>query len=431
MTMRNSYMGLMVFPLLITGLLYGNRRRNMILLARSLFCIAVAMGKYLPVRALLFSSVPLMKIFRHAAILRGFTLLGFLLIAADGLQVFYQEKAPGAKQILLAVLCSELLAVVTFFFISIRHQPIAISFEDFASVKSIAGFNAHQNLHAHLFVQSLIQALLLCLALLICFFGKGKKLAIAVSVLWITDVAIAAQLNVPGTVVSTVRSAKFESELKKLPQGFPINSMPVERYNQFGGAALEPVVYNASILRKEPCTDAFNPFCLKAYTDFYTSPLAHYTFKEPLVFASAGLKPISSLSNDIKNGVVDSSSIYADDSLAIPGNSGSKTDISLQVFEPGCVKIIASTNAPAFLTLLQSYYPGWQATIDGHNSKVIKTNQTFMTVQLASGKHEIQFSFQPRFIYWLMALQWLSLLLGLVFIWKRKNQAAGEIHFTS
>ncbi len=185
------------------------------------------------------------------------------------------------------------------------------------------------------------------------------------------------------------------------------------------------MVFNASILRKEPCSDGFNPFCLKDYIHFEPSVMAVQTFKQPVAFISGNIKPMSLYEQDIKNGNVDSSSLYADKNFAGTSQIQGPVSVELLEFKPGEVKIEATVQQDAFLTLLQSYYPGWKVTRDGNETAIIKTNTAFMTVELPAGRHRFTFNFCPPFIYLLGFIQWFSyLVMGVVFFLNRKRTGA-------
>jgi hypothetical protein len=383
MTMRNLYMGVLLLPLLTVALIHGEREKNLLLLAAGVFCLMAAMGAYLPVRAWLYHALPFMKMFRHTAIFRSFTLISFLLIAVDGLNILFVKPDWRLKRTLSIALSLTAIAVVALFIVAIQKENIRLRFPAFFSVSSMAEFIRSGNIYGSIIVQSAFQGVFLALSFASLFFLKGRKLAWALSLLWVTDVAVAAQLNVAGTVVSEVKAFAFHEQFKKLPHGFPNPGLtPVEHYNQFGGEQLSPVVYNASILRKEPCADGFNAFCLRDYMIFLTSEKAATILKQPLAFYSN------------KDGEADS----------LSGNSS----IRLSDFKPGFVKVVTSNHSSTHLTLLQAYFPGWNIMLDNAEVKFNITNHTFMTIPLPSGNHTICYSYQPSGFYWFASLQCFS-----------------------
>jgi Predicted membrane protein len=59
------------------------------------------------------------------------------------------------------------------------------------------------------------------------------------------------------------------------------------------------------------------------------------------------------------------------------------------------VLIDAQTTKPSLLVLTDVYFPGWRVTVDGKESKIVRTNGVFRGVQLDAGHHSVRFFFDP------------------------------------
>jgi hypothetical protein len=58
--------------------------------------------------------------------------------------------------------------------------------------------------------------------------------------------------------------------------------------------------------------------------------------------------------------------------------------------------IIGITMAqPGYLVLADTYYPGWQATVDGQPVEILEANHAFRAVPLDRGEHTIVFAYEP------------------------------------
>src|SRR5206468_12783778 len=44
---------------------------------------------------------------------------------------------------------------------------------------------------------------------------------------------------------------------------------------------------------------------------------------------------------------------------------------------------------PGFLVLLDSYYPGWQAYVDGKRVEILRANYVFRAVEVQAGNHHV------------------------------------------
>jgi uncharacterized membrane protein YfhO len=62
-----------------------------------------------------------------------------------------------------------------------------------------------------------------------------------------------------------------------------------------------------------------------------------------------------------------------------------------------------------------SYYPGWQASIDGNPARIYPADVAFRGVKTPPGKHTVEFRFVPRTLYWSAALSAVALA-GLVIL---------------
>ena len=62
---------------------------------------------------------------------------------------------------------------------------------------------------------------------------------------------------------------------------------------------------------------------------------------------------------------------------------------------PDEVRIEASTPKPAFLLLLDTYFPGWKAEVDGSPAKIYRADYNFRAVALPAGTSEVRFRYEP------------------------------------
>lgn len=60
------------------------------------------------------------------------------------------------------------------------------------------------------------------------------------------------------------------------------------------------------------------------------------------------------------------------------------------------IVLAVETPTDGWLVLSEVYYPGWQATVDGEKTKVLRADYTFRAVQLPPGKHVVRMTFTPR-----------------------------------
>ena len=79
--------------------------------------------------------------------------------------------------------------------------------------------------------------------------------------------------------------------------------------------------------------------------------------------------------------------------------------------------------------LLDSYYPGWRAYVDGKQAEILRANYAFRAVRVPAGKHRVEFVYRPRSFYAGLSVTSVALLIGIVALfWEplRRSSRGGE-----
>jgi hypothetical protein len=78
------------------------------------------------------------------------------------------------------------------------------------------------------------------------------------------------------------------------------------------------------------------------------------------------------------------------------------TDSSAHVIseQPNEVIVRASMPRPGFLLLLDTYYAGWNATVNGAKAPILRADYDFRAVQLPAGTSVVQFLYEPAGFRW-------------------------------
>lgn len=72
------------------------------------------------------------------------------------------------------------------------------------------------------------------------------------------------------------------------------------------------------------------------------------------------------------------------------------------------VVIKSTSNIDAYLVVLDSFYPGWKALVDGKESPVHRTNYNFRGIVLPKGDHTVDFIYAPKSLEYGLAISGLS-----------------------
>jgi hypothetical protein len=83
-------------------------------------------------------------------------------------------------------------------------------------------------------------------------------------------------------------------------------------------------------------------------------------------------------------------------------------------YAPTAIRLETDSAGPAFLVATDSYYPGWEATVDGSARRIYATDAAFRGLRVPGGKHTIDFRFVPRTLYWSAAVSALALMALLI-----------------
>jgi len=80
-------------------------------------------------------------------------------------------------------------------------------------------------------------------------------------------------------------------------------------------------------------------------------------------------------------------------------------------YAPQHIVIQVEADQPGYLVLTDAFYPGWQATVDGTPTPILRADPYFRAVRLEAGQHQVEFVYRPLSLRLGAALSSLSLLI--------------------
>jgi hypothetical protein len=84
------------------------------------------------------------------------------------------------------------------------------------------------------------------------------------------------------------------------------------------------------------------------------------------------------------------------DALALPRLEYPDVQSSVTLRDSSnAVTILAETDSGGWLVLADTFYPGWQATLDGAFTKILRANHAFRAIALPPGQHTVVFQYAP------------------------------------
>jgi hypothetical protein len=110
--------------------------------------------------------------------------------------------------------------------------------------------------------------------------------------------------------------------------------------------------------------------------------------------------------------------------LAAPEQTGTDS-ARYSRLSPESFSVAASAPTPGLLVFSEIWDPGWQATVDGVPTAILRANGIFMAVPLEPGNHEVVFRYLPPH-FWLgvaiTAAGALGLLGGGIWLYRRERR---------
>ena len=94
------------------------------------------------------------------------------------------------------------------------------------------------------------------------------------------------------------------------------------------------------------------------------------------------------------------------------------------------VNLEVDSESGGLLTLADTYYPGWQAYVDGVEVPIVRSYTTFRGVMLRPGPHAVEFVFAPTPFWMLLSLSnGLLVAMVVVSVWmlRRRFRSAGQV----
>ncbi len=87
--------------------------------------------------------------------------------------------------------------------------------------------------------------------------------------------------------------------------------------------------------------------------------------------------------------------IAAEAPYQAPAAATSTESATVLTYEAERVVVRAEVASDGLLVLADTFYPGWQATVDGAPAPILRTNLLFRAVALTPGSHEVTFTYRP------------------------------------
>ncbi len=89
-------------------------------------------------------------------------------------------------------------------------------------------------------------------------------------------------------------------------------------------------------------------------------------------------------------------------------------DVIITEYLPEKVTATVNTDRTALLCFFDTWFPGWEVTVDGEPAELQKVNYAFKGVYVVPGEHEVIFSYRPKMMTWGLIGTLIGLILTIV-----------------
>ena len=409
LSMTNLYFGIITLVFFVVSLFHFNRKSIFtVILVFGLLSLLASFGNYTPFRALLFDYVPFMNLFRGSAFFRLFALIPFVISAGFVFTQFntYKKSIIYVTTVIIALL----LGFLAFSISEINWESFSFLYSKDAFFDILSKTSTY---YENIFVQSLIQILILGSFLILIFLRKAnyKTLIILITL----DLIFAVQLNIRSTSISKFSPKNTDLFLSSQPIGFPVPSeLNVSKCSD-ASVSNTPLWRNTNIFAKRVSGDSFNSFYFDKTQVFRDSLfiLRDSVTNNNLVYFSSDIQPLSK----INNYPFTRKTVFVTDTIAnrLHFVNQNKNKATIEQFFPNQIVINLDVKKQGLLTLIQSYYPGWKAYVDGEEVEIIESNTMFMSVVVKNGKHQLIFQYSNKIILYSFIVSSI-LFLALIFL---------------
>ncbi len=409
MSMRNHYFGVIPLIFFMASLFQKRTIPEYLILAFGLIIMALSFSA-LPVREFMFKHIPLMDLFLYASYLRVFGLFAFILFSASSIDQFLKNPKRKKGKVILAGLL--LLCFLIFLILNTLHKT---TFNELWQQLDFSNFPAWfegLSFHQIILAQGLFQIVIISLfLLLVLYHQKIRRFSHAIMILFIIELFIATQLNIPTTVADySSKPSRMQKDISLCPDKFPIPTNNKVIFKTRHHAFFHPFWRNTNIFTKQVGFKAFSSFELNSYSllDDHYPNLREAVLNNHLTYFSDNILPLNQFSDSNINPQKDSRSLYLSeqdytflsdhfmrsDNKDEQLSTDSLDEVEIVEFSPNRVSLETKTLNPQFLTLLQTNFKGWNAFIDNQPTPIYTSNFNYRTILLPQGKHVVRFEYQ-------------------------------------
>lgn len=382
-SMINLYVGLI--PLLFIPLLLFSRPPWPVTFFFLVGLGTLALGLWQPLTMWdWLAPLPQISLSQGAILLQLLPLMGVLLAGGWGMHTYVVFRHRYRKPVLWAA--GIMVAAITIgALVAAFHLPV----EPWMAIQDAMHLNGGLPPWVIMLVQAPLQLAIVAGFIGIVWMRMRFRLIIPLLVL---DLLLAYHLNAPYSQYMTASGTapgQLDEVLELMPQGFPtmpvqpVGTLPLEKEE------LLPFTTNVSIYLKHPFFGGKNQFQLEAFESWQEDPQSKLLEEAPLAFLSG--KPFFP-------GPVELSEEWLEHLAQHDWLPTATAAIEVNRLLPNRLIFVVNSSQEQMLVLLQNYFPGWEARVNGRPVEIEPVNGTFMAVPVTTGKNLVLFHHEPALV---------------------------------
>lgn len=367
LSMRNAYLGVFQLPLLYYLFRFHLNRRLFGLSLILILFLGFSLGHYTPLRTLLYHYIPFMNYFNYSSIFRFFPLMLLSFFCAFSLnQISLNNHWDIFRKILVLFVSFYVVTFIAVILLLGQYTPSLHRFLEFNLIQFIFPF--------------------LALVIVIYSISRLKNdhyIKFIVGCCIVLDMIGTTQVLSPLLVYYRKKSVfEFQHHYQTFNRDFNfIPDKELINYSHYTNPHMDSFLVNGNLLLKTPTIEGYNNYKLRKFYEVVQIPdVTRHKF------------------------------IYTADS---------NSKVILTKFSPNQMKASIFNRNNDTCILLQNYFQGWSAKVNGNSVPLIK-DAYFPKLLLNAGQNEVEFNYEIPWVKFLHKLQMWSLgVLASLFIFLR------------
>ncbi|NLV32747.1 MAG: YfhO family protein [Acidobacteria bacterium] len=203
--------------------------------------------------------------------------------------------------------------------------------------------------------------------------------------------------------LNTKESETLWEEIRRLPQ--PKRLDPLRRLNSPWILSMEPLAFEG--LTPIVSMDTISQRQVHAYWLQQSLQRAYFTSGTEFVPS-----PDAALERLLDPSFAAGAAVILEGEGSSRSGTPGAGSVTLKGYSSTRVVCEVSADLDGHLVLLDSYYPGWEARVDGKPAEIRRANYAFRAVPVAAGRHVVEFRYCPRVFYLGLVISAVFLLAG-------------------